>query len=295
MSFYTVDTEFWTDPDVIDDFTPEDKYFYLYLLTSPHSNISGCYELSLKQAATELGYSKETVEHLMERFINVHKVIDYDKENKEVIIHKWGKHHWTKSEKYIAALNKRVSDIKTERFKSFLEATVRAFSRSDGTDMVWIPYRYGMDTSYTYIYNIYPLDNIIEEGVVGGEEAPPKPTKKKNNEEAHKHGEYGWVKLTDKQYEKLEKDLGKQELERCIQYVDESAQGNHNRNGWTDWNLVVRKCHREGWGVNRGYRSWGGENGQRSEGSRGQVRGYYGNAAKGTEDFNIHIDIGGDS
>ena len=74
---------------------------------------------------------------------------------------------------------------------------------------------------------------------------------KKREEPAHKRGEYGWVKLTDKQYEKLLKDLGQEELDRCIRYVDESAQKTHNKNGWTDWNLVIRNCSRDRWGLDR--------------------------------------------
>lgn len=64
----------------------------------------------------------------------------------------------------------------------------------------------------------------------------------------HKFGEYGWVRLTDAQYEKLVADFGQQEADRCIAYVDESAQRTSNKNGWKDWNLTVRKCHRENWG-----------------------------------------------
>ena len=75
--------------------------------------------------------------------------------------------------------------------------------------------------------------------------AAPAPT----DDVKHKHGEYGWVRLTDEQYSKLLKDLGATELERCIEYVDESAQRTGNKNGWKDWNLVVRKCHRERWGL----------------------------------------------
>ena len=75
--------------------------------------------------------------------------------------------------------------------------------------------------------------------------APSEPVKRK-------HGEYGWVRLTDEQYSKLLKELGPAELERCIAYVDESAQSSGNKNKWKDWNLVVRKCHREGWGL----RNW---------------------------------------
>lgn len=65
----------------------------------------------------------------------------------------------------------------------------------------------------------------------------------------HKHGANGWVLLTDDQYKKLLHDLGPAELERCITYVDESAQITKNKNGWKDWNLLIRKCHREQWGA----------------------------------------------
>lgn len=65
------------------------------------------------------------------------------------------------------------------------------------------------------------------------------------------YGQYGWVKLTEEQYSKLLKDLGETELERCIAYVDESAQSNGNKNRWKDWNLVIRRCHRDGWGLGK--------------------------------------------
>ena len=65
----------------------------------------------------------------------------------------------------------------------------------------------------------------------------------------HRHGANGWVLLTDEQYKKLLHDLGPAELERCITYVDESAAISKNKNGWKDWNLVVRRCHREQWGA----------------------------------------------
>ena len=62
------------------------------------------------------------------------------------------------------------------------------------------------------------------------------------------YGEYGWPKLKDSQYKKLQEDLGQAELDRCIRYVDESAQCTGNKNKWKDWNLVIRKCSRDGWG-----------------------------------------------
>lgn len=66
-------------------------------------------------------------------------------------------------------------------------------------------------------------------------------------------GEYGWVKLTEEQYQKLVAEFGQAEVDRCIRYIDESAQSNGNKNKWKDWDLVIRKCHREGWGVTGAY------------------------------------------
>ena len=71
----------------------------------------------------------------------------------------------------------------------------------------------------------------------------PKKTKPKQ------FGQYGWVKLTEEEHSRLVADLGEAELNRCITYIDESAQGNSNKNKWSDWNLVIRRCHREGWGI----------------------------------------------
>lgn len=68
----------------------------------------------------------------------------------------------------------------------------------------------------------------------------------------HKHGAHGWVRLTEEEYARLIDDLGEEELTRCIDYIDESAQMHGNKNKWRDWNLVIRKCSRERWGIRGG-------------------------------------------
>ncbi len=93
-------------------------------------------------------------------------------------------------------------------------------------------------------------ENEIENEYEGENECSPHIEKPTRNAK-RKHGVYGWVKLTDAEYVRLEAEMGEAELRRCIEYVDESAQGNGNKNRWKDWNLVIRKCHREGWGLNR--------------------------------------------
>ena len=75
MAIYRiVQMGFWTDSKVVDEFTPEDRYFYLYLFTNPHTNLCGCYEVSVRQMAYELGYDKAVVERLLKRFSEVHKI-----------------------------------------------------------------------------------------------------------------------------------------------------------------------------------------------------------------------------
>ena len=96
------------------------------------------------------------------------------------------------------------------------------------------------------------IDTELEKEKGYGADAPtPTPAPpKKAKPERHKYGEYGWVLLTLEQHARLLADLGPEELSRCIKYIDESAQSNGNKNKWRDWNLVIRRCSREGWGRN---------------------------------------------
>lgn len=91
-------------------------------------------------------------------------------------------------------------------------------------------------------------DNIISpngESIAPDGDAP-------TNEAKKSFGQFGWVKLTESEYNRLLNDLGEAEVKRCIAYVDESAQLTNNKNRWRDWNLVVRRCHRDGWGKQGG-------------------------------------------
>lgn len=147
MAIYrNVHLSFWTDNKVADDFTPEDKYFYLYLFTNPQTNLCGCYEVSLKQIANETGYNKDTIERLIERFQEVHKVIVYSKETKEILLLNWHKYNWTKSEKFLTGLDKSIKEVKDEEFRRYLlEVRYNA-------DTVHIPYTNSMDTTVTFSF-----------------------------------------------------------------------------------------------------------------------------------------------
>ena len=121
MAIYrTVSMSFWTDSKVIDDFTPEDKYFYLYLFTNPHTNLCGCYEFSIKQVELETGYSKDAIRNLIKRFEEIHDVVRYSKKTKEILLLNWHKYNWTTSDKFRKPLAKELENIKERKFREYL-------------------------------------------------------------------------------------------------------------------------------------------------------------------------------
>lgn len=146
MAIYrTVSMNFWTDSKVVDEFTPEDRYFYLYLFTNPHTNLSGCYEISIKQMSNELGYNADVINNLINRFIRMHNVIRYSAETKEMLLLNWYKYNWTASDKFKKPLLKEIQKIKTEDYRIYLQGLYDEY----GTDTVSIRYPYGIDTTVT--------------------------------------------------------------------------------------------------------------------------------------------------
>lgn len=144
MAIYrSIQMSFWTDSKIIDDFTPEDRYFYLYLFTNPHTNLAGCYEISLKQASVETGYSPDSIENLLNRFEKVHNVIQYSRQTKEILILHWHKYNWTLSEKFRKPLRAEIDSVKDDQFREYLNRLY------EGEDTVSIPYPYPMDTTVT--------------------------------------------------------------------------------------------------------------------------------------------------
>lgn len=121
MAVYrTVHLSFWLDAKVDDDFTPEDKYFFLYLLTNPHTNICGCYEIGEKQFCRETGYNTETINRLLRRFEYAHDVIRYNAKTKEVLILNWYKYNWTSSDDLKKAVRKVAQTIKSDVFRDYV-------------------------------------------------------------------------------------------------------------------------------------------------------------------------------
>lgn len=86
MSKTIIEREFWNDEQIIDEYSPEDKLFMMYLLTCPRGNALGIFKLPIKLIAFEIGYSPEAVRTLIDRFMNKYERINYDYENQEIAI-----------------------------------------------------------------------------------------------------------------------------------------------------------------------------------------------------------------
>ncbi|MCU5338580.1 DnaD domain protein [Bacillus cereus] len=88
MAVYrNVQVNFWQDEFIL-DLTPEERYFYIYLLTGTKTKQCGIYVLPMRVAELETGYSMETVEKLLSRFVEYGKIL-YDGETKELYIINW--------------------------------------------------------------------------------------------------------------------------------------------------------------------------------------------------------------
>ena len=206
MALYrTVAISFWTDSKVVDDFTPEDKYFFLYLFTNPHTNLAGCYEVSVRQMANETGYSVETIERLLYRFSNVHKVAYYSKDTKEIMLLNWHKYNWTKSDKYRKPLGDCIAKIKNQTFRDYLQKIYDGEECGYGIDTICIDTKYGIDTT-----NTNTITNTDTNSISFTDSKPTKdidyskPARAKDKPVKHKHGENKNVLLTDEELASLQ-------------------------------------------------------------------------------------------
>lgn len=126
MAIYRpVHVTFWQDPKVIEEMTPEDKLFYLYLITNPKTTQIGIYQITKKQISFELGYSIESINALMDRFENHHKIIKYNPVTRELAMKNWGKYNFPRAGTPIEnCVKKELSDVKDKELIKFVAEKV---------------------------------------------------------------------------------------------------------------------------------------------------------------------------
>jgi len=134
--------DFWQDGFVL-DLTPEEKYFYLYLMTNSKTSQCGIYELPKRIIETETGYNRETVEKLLMRF-EEYKKIFYDKETNEIFIKNWIKYNKGTSPKVKKCIEKELKEIKNKHFVKIFIIECNRYGYSINT--LSIDYKNSMDT-----------------------------------------------------------------------------------------------------------------------------------------------------
>jgi len=116
--FRKIHVSFWRD-EFIESLTPEQKYFYLYLMTNDRTRQCGIYEITLKQISYDTGYNEETVRHLINFFVSKHK-IKYSETTKEIALKNWGKYNDSTSPKVKVCVNKELLLVKDRLLIEYL-------------------------------------------------------------------------------------------------------------------------------------------------------------------------------
>lgn len=124
MAIYRqIQTSFWFDLFVL-GLTPEEKYFYFYIMTNPSSTQCGIFEFSIMKAALETGYNIETIKKLIKKFIEYEKIL-YSEETGEIIILNWMKYNFINSRNTILCMNKEIKRVKNkELVKKLYDACI---------------------------------------------------------------------------------------------------------------------------------------------------------------------------
>lgn len=131
-----VDTAFWGDEKVLEEFTPEDRLFMLYLMTSPRSTQLGVYKLIPIQAAFELGfiesspngerigYDSSKILELLERFVSKFNMIRYSEKTHEVAIKNYLNYSIVKGGKpVLELLKKETAAVQDKSLLSFIDTS----------------------------------------------------------------------------------------------------------------------------------------------------------------------------
>ncbi|MGG0238082.1 DnaD domain-containing protein [Bacillus rhizoplanae] len=115
MAVYrNVQVNFWQD-DFVLDLTPEERYFYIYLLTCSKTTQCGIYPLPKRLAEMETGYNRETVEKLLQRFIDYGKIL-YDAETKELYIQNWLRYNPVTNTNVEKCVLRELKTVKSKKF-----------------------------------------------------------------------------------------------------------------------------------------------------------------------------------
>ncbi len=130
--FTKVERGYWQDEFIL-ELTPEQKFFYLYLMSNSKVNTLGAYVFPMTMSTVELGYNKETVLKLLDHFAQAGKII-WDETTKEVFLLNWPKRNWNRKTATLRALKKDFDALKSPMLREKISALLSAFSDGEAID-----------------------------------------------------------------------------------------------------------------------------------------------------------------
>lgn len=216
-----VSVGFWTDSKVI-DFSPEDRYFMLYLLTNPHTTLLGVYELNPKVCAFELGYSVEAVKVLLDRFENKYGLIK--RSGNEIAIKNFLRYSVNKGGKPIEdCLRREIENVKDKSLVQFVKTAVIGDKRINASvKTVLDEFVYAETVEVTQVFPA-EVPNPLEMPVTEFEPKEAKPSKEQETEKKTKAVKKAYaddVHLTQAEYNSLVERVGsKQAADECIEIL----------------------------------------------------------------------------
>ncbi|QII82615.1 DnaD domain-containing protein [Jeotgalibaca arthritidis] len=147
MAIYRqIQISFWQD-ELIIELEPEEKYFYLYLMTNDKTTQCGVYRINEKIVAFDTGYSIEKVRELLQVFV-AKKRIMYNQEHKELFLLNWLKFNKASSPKVAVVVDRELANIKTIEFHN---------------EVVKQCLLYGYPIKTKEIHYQYPIDTVSKQ------------------------------------------------------------------------------------------------------------------------------------
>lgn len=113
--FRAIYTRFWRDPE-INALTPEDRYFFIYLLTNPETTSCGIYQTTINHMIADTGYNAETIHKLLNHLQDLGK-IQWNPEQCEVFIKNWIRWNAPKNPSMRDKVVKDLAYVKTPEFR----------------------------------------------------------------------------------------------------------------------------------------------------------------------------------
>ena len=123
---------FWTSP-TFKDYSAKDKYLLFYLLSNPHSNFCGCYQIHPAQIAEETGLARDDILTGLQRLAEGNAICFSEMTN-ELLIGDGLRQSFISSPRMEKRLRKEIGRIRHPVFRIFVRAEFLRLKDNDAQE-----------------------------------------------------------------------------------------------------------------------------------------------------------------